>query len=494
MKYIVSTGALLKVKTDWLVVAVSSGKTLNGLDGLEASSQKMIEEVLATGDLKEKAGSTLVLRLVPGLQAKRLMLVSTGKKDQLSEKEFRSFHTAVLAGLRGSAAKSATISLAGVAVDGRSTDWLCKQMVLNSEYVDYQYDTTKQQPAGPALRQITFVAEARKQLNAATAAVAQAQAIGKGVAFARELGNLPGNICTPNFLAKSARELARKSPKLTVKIVDEKEMRLLKMGSFLSVSAGSAEPAKMIIFEYKGAPKAQKPHALVGKGVTFDSGGISIKAGGGMDEMKFDMCGAASVFGAMASLVELAPKMNVVGIVGAVENMPSSTATKPGDVVTSMSGKTIEVLNTDAEGRLVLCDLLTYVERFKPQSVIDIATLTGACVVALGGPATGMFANDDDLAEQLTASGEASGDRVWRMPLWDDYQDSLDTPFADIANVGGRAAGSITAACFLSRFAKEYRWAHLDIAGSAWISGGVKKGSTGRPVGLLVDYLLQQAD
>ena len=494
MKYSVTTSSLLKAKTDWLVVAVSAGKKIAGLDGLDAEGLKIIKEVLATGDLQEKAGSTLSLRLVPGLQAKRLLLVSTGEKDLLTEKEFRKLYAAILKELRNGLAKSATVSLAGIGVEGRSMDWLCKQLVVDAEYSDYQYDTTKRRSAVPALKQMTFLVDSRKQLNLAQSAIARGLAVGTGVNHARQLGNLPGNICTPTFLAKNARELARKSPKLTVKILDEKELKELKMGSMLSVSAGSAEPAKLIVFEYKGAPKTQKPHVLVGKGVTFDSGGISLKPGAGMDEMKFDMCGAASVFGAMSSLIALSPKVNVVGIVGAVENMPSSTATKPGDVVTSMSGTTIEVLNTDAEGRLVLCDMLTYAERFKPQSVIDIATLTGACVVALGGPATGMFSNDDELADQLTASGEASGDRVWRMPLWDDYQDSLDTPFADIANVGGRAAGSITAACFLSRFAKKYRWAHLDIAGSAWISGGMKKGSTGRPVGLLVDYLLQNAE
>ncbi|MBV1888680.1 MAG: leucyl aminopeptidase [Proteobacteria bacterium] len=494
MKYSVTTSSLLKAKTDWLVVAVSAGKKIAGLDGLDAEGLKIIKEVLATGDLQEKAGSTLSLRLVPGLQAKRLLLVSTGEKDLLTEKEFRKLYAAILKELRNGLAKSATVSLAGIGVEGRSMDWLCKQLVVDAEYSDYQYDTTKRRSAVPALKQMTFLVDSRKQLNLAQSAIARGLAVGTGVNHARQLGNLPGNICTPTFLAKNARELARKSPKLTVKILDEKELKELKMGSMLSVSAGSAEPAKLIVFEYKGAPKTQKPHVLVGKGVTFDSGGISLKPGAGMDEMKFDMCGAASVFGAISSLIALNPKVNVVGIVGAVENMPSSTATKPGDVVTSMSGTTIEVLNTDAEGRLVLCDMLTYAERFKPQSVIDIATLTGACVVALGGPATGMFSNDDELADQLTASGEASGDRVWRLPLWDDYQDSLDTPFADIANVGGRAAGSITAACFLSRFAKKYRWAHLDIAGSAWISGGMKKGSTGRPVGLLVDYLLQNAE
>ncbi|MBV1916115.1 MAG: leucyl aminopeptidase [Pseudomonadales bacterium] len=493
MKYSVTTSSVLKAKTDWLVVAVSADQKPDVLKGLDSDGLKLIKDVLATGDLKKKAGSALALRSIPGLPAKRLLLVSTGEKDQLTEKEFRALSSTILKELRSGSAKSATISLAGIEIEGRSSDWLVQRLVIDAEYSGYKYDTTKSQSAKSSLNQVAFIVEERKQLNSAQKAIAAGMAIGSGVNYSRQLGNLPGNICTPAFLAKSARELARKSPKLTVKIIDEKEMKLLKMGSMLSVSAGSAEPAKLIVFEYKGAPKTEKPHVLVGKGVTFDSGGISLKPGAGMDEMKFDMCGAASVFGSMASLIELTPKVNVVGIVGAVENMPSSTATKPGDVVTSMSGITIEVLNTDAEGRLVLCDMLTYAERFKPQSVIDIATLTGACVVALGGPATGMFSNDDELANQLTASGEQSGDRVWRLPLWDDYQDSLDTPFADIANVGGRAAGSITAACFLSRFAKKYNWAHLDIAGSAWISGGMKKGSTGRPVGLLVDYLLQKA-
>ena len=368
MKYNVTSGSLLKVKTDWLVIPVSSDHSFKGLTGLDASGAKTIKDVLATGDLKGKAGSTLTLRLVAGIAATRLMLVSTGTKSALSEKEFRTLSGSIISGLRAGSAKTATISVDGIEVEGRSTDWICNRLVVNSEYADYKYDTTKKISAGSSLRQITFMVEGRKQLSLAQASVKKGEAVAAGVACARQLGNLPGNICTPNFLAKTARALAKKSPKLTVKIIDEKEMGLLKMGSFLSVSAGSAEPAKMIVFEYKGAAKSEKPHALVGKGVTFDSGGISIKGGAGMDEMKFDMCGAASVFGAMTSLVELAPKMNVVGIVGAVENMPSSTATKPGDVVTSMSGKTIEVLNTDAEGRLVLCDMLTYVERFKPQS------------------------------------------------------------------------------------------------------------------------------
>jgi leucyl aminopeptidase len=308
---------------------------------------------------------------------------------------------------------------------------------------------------------------------------------------AKELGNLPGNICTPSYLAKQAKTLGRSNSKLSVSILEEKKMRELGMGSLLSVTAGTDQPAKLIVMNYKGGAKKDQPHVLVGKGITFDSGGISLKPGAKMDEMKFDMCGAASVFGTMTAITQLQLPINVVAIVAAAENMPNGNATKPGDVVTSMSGQTIEVLNTDAEGRLVLCDALTYAERFKPKSVIDIATLTGACVVALGKHATGLYSNQDDFAAELLDAGKQIGDRAWQMPLWNDYQPQLNSNFADIANIGGPEAGSVTAACFLSRFAKKFRWAHLDIAGTAWLSGA-NKGATGRPVGLLTQYLINQ--
>jgi len=314
---------------------------------------------------------------------------------------------------------------------------------------------------------------------------------GKGVNRARQLGNLPGNICTPSYLAAQATDLGKKHGSLTVKVLTEKQMARLGMGSLLSVSAGSIEEAKLIVIEHKGAKVASKPHVLVGKGVTFDTGGISLKPGGGMDEMKFDMCGAASVMGTMAAIAEMKLPVNIVGIIAAAENMPGSKATKPGDIVTSMSGKTIEVLNTDAEGRLVLCDALTYAERYKPRSVIDIATLTGAAVATFGSHVNAMLSNDDALAKSLLECGEESLDRAWQLPLWDDYQSLLNSNFADIANIGGPRAGTITAACFLSRFAGKYKWAHLDIAGSAWNSGAAK-GATGRPVSLLVEYLSRQ--
>lgn len=316
-------------------------------------------------------------------------------------------------------------------------------------------------------------------------------AIAKGTSLCRDLGNFPGNVCTPSYLAKEAKRLARGNKQLSCKILEEKDMKALGMGSLLSVSAGSDEPAKLIQLEYKGAAKSQKPTVLVGKGITFDTGGISLKPGAGMDEMKFDMCGAASVLGTMQTLIELALPINVVAIVAASENMPNGHATKPGDIVTSMAGLTIEVLNTDAEGRLVLCDALTYAERFKPRAVIDVATLTGACVIALGKHATGLYSNNDALAAELINAGNTAGDKAWQMPLWDEYQQQLNSNFADIANIGGREAGSVTAACFLSRFTKKYDWAHLDIAGTAWLSGG-QKGATGRPVSLLVQYLINQ--
>ena len=307
--------------------------------------------------------------------------------------------------------------------------------------------------------------------------------------LARTLGNLPGNICTPSYLADQARKLGKAHKKLKVSVLGEAAMEKLGMGSLLSVSRGSREPARLISLEYSGGRKGDRPVALVGKGVTFDSGGISIKPSPAMDEMKFDMCGAASVLGTLQACAEMDLPINVVGVIPTTENLPDGNASKPGDIVTSMSGQTIEVLNTDAEGRLILCDALTWCGKFKPDVVVDIATLTGACVIALGAHAAGLLSNDDELAEALAAAGNYAADRAWRLPLWDDYQPQLDSNFADMANIGGREAGTITAACFLSRFTEDYRWAHLDIAGVAW-KQGKEKGATGRPVSLLTQFLL----
>jgi leucyl aminopeptidase len=312
------------------------------------------------------------------------------------------------------------------------------------------------------------------------------------MAFTRDLGNLPPNICHPSYLAEEAKSLGKEHKNLKIEIHDEKKLKELGMGAFLAVSIGSEQPPRLIVMNYQGGKKSDKPFVLVGKGITFDTGGISIKPAAGMDEMKFDMCGAASVFGTLRAVLELQLPINLVCLLACAENMPSGSATRPGDIVSTMSGQTVEILNTDAEGRLVLCDTLTYAERFKPQAVIDIATLTGACVVALGGHTSGLMGNNDELIGQLLDAGKQADDRAWQLPLFDEYQEQLDSPFADIANIGGPKGGTITAGCFLSRFAKAYNWAHLDIAGTAWLSGK-DKGATGRPVPLLTQYLLDRA-
>jgi leucyl aminopeptidase len=350
---------------------------------------------------------------------------------------------------------------------------------------------SKRTPAR-ALKRVVIATASKAGAADAARGLAEGRAIGAGMAFAKDLGNLPANVCTPTHLAESATKLAREW-KLGVEVLERRDMEKLGMNTLLSVAQGSRQPPKFIVLRYNGARMGAKPVVLVGKGITFDTGGISIKPAPEMDEMKFDMCGAASVLGTFRALAELKPDLNVVGLVPATENMPGGAATKPGDVVTSMSGQTVEILNTDAEGRLVLCDALTYAERYDPAAVVDIATLTGACVVALGHVATGLYANRDELAEELLEAGRDAWDRAWHMPLWDDYQEQLKSPFADMANIGGRPAGSVTAACFLSRFAGKYPWAHLDIAGTAWTSGK-NKGATGRPVPLLTTFLLSRAE
>ena len=373
--------------------------------------------------------------------------------------------------------------------EGLSDDaeWEASIVARSLQTASYKYDNGRKADA-KKFKGLTYWTTSKANTAAANKGLSYGSAVGNGMNAARQLGNLPANICTPSYLATQAKALAKGQPKVTTTVLSEAQMKTLKMGSLLSVSAGSDQPGHLIVIKYQGAKATAKPVVLVGKAVTFDSGGISLKPGAGMDEMKYDMCGGASVIGVINALIETQIPINVVGIIPAVENMPNGHATKPGDVVTSMSGQTIEVLNTDAEGRLILCDALTYAERFKPDSVIDIATLTGAVIGALGKVGAGLLSNDDSLAEELLNSGTRSGDRAWRLPLWDEYDDLLKSNFADIANIGGPQAGTITAACFLARFTKKYRWAHLDIAGTAWVSGG-EKGATGRPVPMLMDYL-----
>ncbi|MGK0442793.1 MAG: leucyl aminopeptidase [Pseudohongiellaceae bacterium] len=478
-------------KTECLIIPVfKQGKLSKAAQILDKASSKSISALIKRGDIDGTLGQVLMIPHLTGIKAERVLLLNCGVGNDLSCNEANKIISSLLNQINQANIKAATFLNEGISIAKENNSWLGKQLAQRIALNSYQYTATLgKKKDKPLFKTLTLAQKASKQdKQAATVGTA----IGLGMNVARELGNLPGNVCTPSYLATQAKALAKKQTKLRTTIVEEKKMRELGMGSLLSVTAGSSEPAKLIVMEYQGAAKKQQPHVLVGKGITFDTGGISLKPGGKMDEMKFDMCGAASVMGAMNTLTELQLPINVVAIIAAAENMPNGNATKPGDVVTSMSGQTIEVLNTDAEGRLVLCDALTYAARFKPQSIIDIATLTGACVVALGSHATGLYSNQDDFAAELIEAGETSGDRAWHMPLWDEYQPQLNSNFADIANIGGPEAGSVTAACFLSRFTTGYRWAHMDIAGTAWVSGA-KKGATGRPVALLSQYLINKS-
>lgn len=480
-------------RTACAIVPVYPRKALStAAKQLDKRYKGIVTDAVAAGDMAGNAGDSLLLHTGDEKGVRRILLVGAGARSKLDATALRKFIAAAIKGLNSCKAKDAILHAEELACDDVPMGALLEQLARAFESASYQYCETLSKPRpGLAATRLQVNCGQGMKTAAANRALKLGMQIGEGINVAKQLGNLPGNYCTPTYLANEAKKLAKGNGKLSTRIIEEKQMRELGMGSFLSVSAGSEQPAKLIVMQYKGAAASKKPYVLVGKGITFDSGGISLKPGPKMDEMKFDMCGAASVFGTMHAILAMKLPINVVALVAASENLPSGKATKPGDVVTSMSGQTIEILNTDAEGRLVLCDTLTYAERFKPAAVIDIATLTGACVVALGSHAHGMYANDDQLAEQLTAAGDSSHDRPWRMPLWDDYQKQIDSPFADIQNIGGPGGGSITAACFLARFTKKYKWAHLDIAGTAWDSS--PKAATGRPVGMLSHYLLDRA-
>ncbi|MDA9187972.1 leucyl aminopeptidase [Gammaproteobacteria bacterium] len=499
MKTALKTSNPVRLVTDCLVIAVATKNKFSAeAKEIDIASGKRLARVLENGDFDGSLGTSLMLQGLEGVKAKRVLLVGCGDKAKLSLKEAQKLLVSITKSLLSSQAKDAHLALASLALAGADHYWLAERLAQELEDASYSYSTTKSTKAkASALKSISLAAPKGNSKAKIDTAFASGVATGRGINCAKELGNLPGNICTPTYLAQQAIDLAKGNRALTVKVLSEKQMARLGMGSLLSVSAGSSQEAQLIVMEYKGAkvkPKADRPapHMLVGKGITFDTGGISLKAGAAMDEMKFDMCGAASVIGTMAAVVEMALPIDIVAIVAAAENMPSGKATKPGDVVTSMSGLTIEILNTDAEGRLVLCDALTYGERYKPASVIDVATLTGAAVATFGSHVSAMLSNDDALAAELSDCGNASLDQVWQLPLHDEYQHLLDSNFADIANIGGPRAGTITAACFLSRFTKKFKWAHLDIAGSAWNSGAAK-GATGRPVSLLLEYLRRKA-
>ncbi len=490
MDHALKGGKPENLRCDCLILPVGPDRTLGATaKHLNELAGGQIERALSRGDLGKGAGRTLLLAEPTGLRTPRLLLVQTAKQH-MDAADFRKLVRAAAAALVNTGARDAALCLDDIAVTDRDPGWCAAEAVLAVHEETYRFHDYLSEP-GETLKvdlasfNIHQSSVARASLNRA---IKDAAAIAEGVATARTLGNLPGNVCHPTYLAAEARKLGQGEKRMTVRVLEEKQLQNLGMGAFLSVTAGTEQPAKLIVMEYRGGAQKAKPLVLVGKGITFDTGGISIKPGAGMDEMKFDMCGAASVFGTMKAVVALGLPLNVVALVAAAENMPSGSASRPGDIVKTMSGQTVEILNTDAEGRMVLCDTLTYAERYKPQAVVDVATLTGACVIALGNHASGLFSNDDTLCTELLQAGENSGDRAWRMPLWEDYQQQLRSNFADMANVGGREAGSVTAACFLSRFTRNYRWAHLDVAGSAWLTGA-KKGATGRPVRLLVEWL-----
>ncbi|SFB33594.1 leucyl aminopeptidase [Azotobacter beijerinckii] len=494
MQLVVKSASPETLKTATLVIAVGEGRKLGTTAKvIDQACDGALTAALKRGDLAGKAGQTLLLYNLPNLKAERVLLVGAGKENELSDRQFRKIVAAAQGVLKGLGGSDAALTLGELHVKGR--DAYGKARLLAETLLDatYVFDRFKSEKAtAPALKKIVLVCDKASQAEV-TRAASHAQAIASGMALTRDLGNLPPNLCHPSYLADEAKSLAKAHDTLKVEILEEKKLKELGMGAFLAVAQGSDQPPRLIVLNYQGGKKDEQPFVLVGKGITFDSGGISLKPGSSMDEMKYDMCGAASVLGTFRALLELQLPINVVGLLACAENMPSGGATRPGDIVTSMSGQTVEILNTDAEGRLVLCDTLTYAERFKPQAVIDVATLTGACITALGGQTSGLMGNHDGLIRQLLKAGEHAADRAWQLPLFEEYQEQLDSPFADMANIGGPKAGTITAACFLSRFAKNYHWAHLDIAGTAWISGGKEKGATGRPVPLLTQFLLDRS-
>ena len=480
-----------------IVVGVFASRKLTAAArALDVVAGQRISAIVERGDMNGKAGTSLVLHDLPGAPCERIILVGLGKEKEFSGKEYAAAIRCAVKAIAQTGAVEATLFLSEIAVKKRSAAWRVRQAAILAQEALYRFEQFKKKDETPRpLARLRFAIEARANVASAERALAQGLAIAAGVAQARTLGNLPGNVCTPSHLAETAQAIAGEYD-LECQVLERAEMEALGMGSLLSVAKGSQQAPKLIVAHYRGARSSkkneadEKPLVLIGKGITFDSGGISLKPGAEMDEMKFDMCGAAGVLGTLKAVAQMQLPINLTVIVPTCENMPSGSSSKPGDIVRSMSGQTIEILNTDAEGRLILCDALTYAERFKPQAVIDVATLTGACVIALGHVASGLFANDDELARALLEAGEAAQDRAWQMPLWDDYQDLLKSNFADMANIGGRAGGSISAACFLSRFAKKFDWAHIDIAGTAWKSGA-DKGATGRPVALLAHYLLE---
>ncbi|MBL8487540.1 MAG: leucyl aminopeptidase [Rhodocyclaceae bacterium] len=494
MEFSIKSGNPEKQRTACVVVGVFESRKLSApAEVVDRAAKGYLGDLLRRGDMEGKAGAALLLHNVPGIEADRVLLVGLGKEREFRAKEYRAAIATAVRTLQETGGFDGTVYLTELPVRKMDVAWRIRQAVLVAAETLYRFDQLKSRKdeVRRPLRKLTFCVERRNELAAAEAALKEGQAIAEGMALAKDLANLPSNICTPTHLADRARAMAAEHG-MAVEVLERADMEQLAMNTLLSVARGSHEPPKFIVLKHLGGKPGAKPVVLVGKGITFDTGGISLKPAPDMDEMKYDMSGAASVLGTMQAVARLRLPLNVIALVPTTENMPGGRATKPGDVITSMNGLTVEILNTDAEGRLILCDALSYAERFDPDCVIDVATLTGACVIALGHVLSGLLANDDSLARELQDAGLLAHDRVWQLPLLDDYQEQLKSNFADLANIGGRPAGTITAACFLSRFAQKYDWAHLDIAGTAYRSGK-EKGSTGRPVPLLTHFLLGRA-
>jgi leucyl aminopeptidase len=496
MEFNVKSGNPEKQRSACVVVGVFESRKLSAMgEQLDNVSEGYLSNLLRRGDMEGKLGQALLLHNVPNTLSDRVLLIGCGKERDFSDKAYKKVIAKAITTLNDTGSMEAVCFLSELNVKGRDTRWKVQHAVEAAQDTLYAFEEfkTKKDNTRRPLRRLTFNVTTRKELTIGERAIEEGLAIAKGSHKARDLGNLPPNIANPSYLAEQAKLLATEHDKVECQVLDESELKTMGMGAFVAVAQGSDSPGKLIILNYQGGDAEQKPVVLVGKGITFDSGGISIKPGERMDEMKYDMGGAAAVFGTFVSAIEMQLPMNLIMVIAAAENMPSGNACRPGDIVTSLSGQTIEILNTDAEGRLVLCDALTYVEQFDPDVVIDVATLTGACIVALGDQASGLMSNHNPLAHDLLNAGEHCGDRAWRLPIWDEYQEQLESNFADMANLGSKGAGTITAACFLSRFTKKYNWAHLDIAGTAWCSGK-NKGATGRPVPLLSQYLVNRCE
>ena len=495
MEFFAKSGAPARQRTACAIVGIFEGKQLSPpAQELDTAAKGLITRLVKRGDIRGALGDTLLVTDAPGVACERILLVGLGAKNDFRAARYRKALATALAFLGRTGIKEALSYLARDTVKEGDAYFLARYGVEVARTSVYRFSKLKVKTRSPkpALAKLGFGMLTPADRNAAVRGALHGAAIADGMDLARDLGNMPANLCTPTHLAKTARKLAGGSRRLELRVLGEPEMKRLKMGALLSVTGGSAQAAKLIVLRYRGGKSNQAPVALVGKGITFDTGGISLKPPLGMEEMKFDMCGAAAVLGTIHAADRLALPITLVGVVPTCENMPGGHATKPGDIVTSMSGRTIEVINTDAEGRLILCDALTYAHRFKPRIAIDIATLTGACVIALGTHVTGLMSNDEQLSAELRNASERAMDRAWPLPIADEYMQQLKSSFADMSNVGGREGGAITAACFLSKFTEDLRWAHLDVAGTAWQSAGKNKGATGRPVPMLMEYLIGQ--